>query len=75
VYRLLFTALILVGAVISVPLVWAIGNLLNAFMAFPNLIGLAILLPMVRKITKDYFQGNGKEYSVDHPTTGARIDN
>ncbi|MHB1327060.1 MAG: alanine/glycine:cation symporter family protein [Gemmatimonadales bacterium] len=75
VYRVLFTALILVGAVISVPLVWAIGNLLNAFMAFPNLIGLAILLPMVRKITKDYFQGTGKEYSVDHPTTGARIVN
>ncbi|MBX3145149.1 MAG: sodium:alanine symporter family protein [Gemmatimonadales bacterium] len=74
-YRLVFTALILVGAVISVPLVWAIGNLLNAFMAFPNLIGLAILLPMVRKITKDYFSGTGKEYSVDHPTTGARIDN
>jgi Na+/alanine symporter len=44
-------------------------------MAFPNLIGLAILLPMVRKITKDYFGGTGKEYSVNHPTTGARVGN
>jgi len=75
VYRVLFVALIMVGAVVSVPLVWAIGNLLNAFMAFPNLIGLAILLPMVRKITKDYFGGTGKEYSVNHPTTGARVGN
>lgn len=75
VYRVLFVALIMVGAVVSVPLVWAIGNLLNAFMAFPNLVGLAILLPVVRKITADYFTGTGKEYAVTHPTTGARIGN
>ncbi len=73
IYRVLFVALIMVGAVVSVPLVWAIGNLLNAFMAFPNLVGLAILLPVVRKITSDYFNGTGKDYSVNHPTTGARI--
>jgi AGCS family alanine or glycine:cation symporter len=69
----MFTALIMVGAVVSVPLVWAIGTLLNGFMAFPNLIGLFFLLGTVRKITRDYFQNGGREYSVQHPTTGAAV--
>jgi Na+/alanine symporter len=41
-------------------------------MAFPNLIGLLLLLGTVRKITQDYFSNGGREYSVKHPTTGAR---
>jgi AGCS family alanine or glycine:cation symporter len=73
VYRVIYTALIMVGAVVSVPLVWAIGTLLNGFMAFPNLIGLLFLLATVRKITVDYFNGNGRQYSVDNPVTGARV--
>ena len=73
VYRVVFTALIMVGSVASVPLVWAIGTLLNGFMAFPNLVGLFLLVGVVKKITADYFSGTGKEYSVQHPTTGARV--
>lgn len=72
-YRAMFTALIMVGAVVSVPLVWAIGTLLNGFMAFPNLVGLFFLLGVVRKITVDYFDHGGRQYSVDHPTTGASV--
>ncbi|HJO39307.1 MAG: sodium:alanine symporter family protein [Vicinamibacterales bacterium] len=56
-YRMLFTALVMVGAVISVPVVWAIGTLLNGFMAFPNLIGLVFLVGTVKKLTTEYFQG------------------
>lgn len=70
-YRLVFVVLIFVGAVIEVRLAWAVGTLLNGFMAFPNLIGLAFLLPMLRRITVDYFNRSGREYNVDHPTTGA----
>lgn len=73
IYRVMFVALIMVGAVVSVPLVWAIGTLLNGFMAFPNLVGLFLLVPVVKKITVDYFSNGGKEYSVSHPNTGARI--
>ena len=54
-YRAIFTALVMVGAVVSVPLVWAVGTLLNGFMAFPNLIGLLFLVRTVRKLTSDYF--------------------
>jgi len=54
-YRVLFTSLIMLGAVVSVELVWAIGTLLNGFMAFPNLIGLLFLVGTIRRLTKDYF--------------------
>ena len=54
-YRVIFTVMIFVGAIVSVPLVWAIGTLLNGFMAFPNLIGIAFLVGTVRSLTVDYF--------------------
>jgi AGCS family alanine or glycine:cation symporter len=54
-YRVVFTILIMLGSVVSVPLVWALGTLLNGFMAFPNLIGLLFLAGVVRQLTKDYF--------------------
>ena len=54
-YRIVFTALILVGAVSSAPLVWALGTLLNGFMAFPNLIGLLFLLKTVKRLTLEFF--------------------
>jgi alanine or glycine:cation symporter, AGCS family len=72
-YKTVFVVLIFVGAVIEVRLAWAVGTLLNGFMAFPNLVGLVFLLPMVAKITRDYFKHGGREFSVEHPTTGARV--
>jgi AGCS family alanine or glycine:cation symporter len=69
-YRAVFTVLVMVGSVASVPLVWAVGTLLNGFMAFPNLIGLAFLFGTVRKITRDYFHNGGRDYSVENPITG-----
>ncbi|MCY3846128.1 MAG: sodium:alanine symporter family protein [Acidobacteria bacterium] len=62
-YRVVFTGMILIGAVVSVPLVWAIGTLLNGFMAFPNLIGIAFLVGTVRSLTKDYFSGSSPRAS------------
>jgi len=53
-YRFIFTAMVLVGAIVSVPLVWAIGTLLNGFMALPNLIGIAFLVGTVRSLDVDY---------------------
>ena len=56
-YRALFTGLVLIGSVIPVPLAWAVGTLLNGFMAFPNLLGLLFLTGTVRRLTRDYFGG------------------
>jgi AGCS family alanine or glycine:cation symporter len=58
-YRFLFTGLIMVGSLVSVPLVWALGTLLNGMMAIPNLIGLFFLAGVVAKLTKEYFQKAG----------------
>ena len=55
-YRALFTGLVMVGAIVPVPIVWAIGTTLNGFMAFPNIIGLLFLTGTVRKLTQDFFQ-------------------
>jgi AGCS family alanine or glycine:cation symporter len=54
-YRILFTGLIMLGSVVSVPLVWALGTLLNGLMAIPNLIGLLFLSGVVAKLTREYF--------------------
>ena len=54
-YRIIFTIMIFVGAIVPVPLVWAIGTLLNGFMAFPNLVGLLFLIGTVKSLTTDYF--------------------
>ena len=58
-YRFVFTLLIMVGSVASVPLVWALGTLLNGLMAFPNLLGLLALAGTVKMLTRQYF-GNGR---------------
>jgi AGCS family alanine or glycine:cation symporter len=55
VYRMAFTALIMVGSMVSVPLVWALGTLLNGFMAFPNLVGMLFLARSVKRLTNQYF--------------------
>jgi len=55
-YRLAFTVLIMVGSMVSVPLVWALGTLLNGFMAFPNLVGMAFLVITVKQLTEQYFR-------------------
>ena len=53
-YRILFTAMILIGSIVSVPLVWAIGTLLNGFMALPNLLAIVFLIGTVRKLNASY---------------------
>ena len=54
-YRVVFTVMTLVGSVVSAPLAWAVGTLLNGLMAFPNLLGVAFLAGTVRSLTRDYF--------------------
>ncbi len=53
IYRAIFTVLIFIGAVVSLDLVFAFADVANAFMAFPNLVGLLLLSGLVAKITKD----------------------
>lgn len=54
-YRLLWTAFVMIGAVTQLDFVWLVADTLNAFMAFPNLVSLLLLSPVVAKVTNDYF--------------------
>jgi AGCS family alanine or glycine:cation symporter len=54
-YRYVFTLFVLIGALAELETVWSIADLFNALMAFPNLIGLLALTPVVVRVTKEYF--------------------
>ncbi len=53
-FRILFTCAVPVGAVLQLDVVWLISDTLNAMMAFPNLIGLVLLSPVIVKLTAKY---------------------
>lgn len=54
-YQIIFIIGIVVGACLKLELVWTIADMLNGFMAVPNLIALIGLSPIVIQLTKDYF--------------------
>ncbi|WP_432698292.1 alanine/glycine:cation symporter family protein [Marinobacterium sp. YM272] len=54
-YRVLWIIAIPVGATLSLDFVWLVADTLNAMMAIPNLIALALLSPVVFKLTREYF--------------------
>ena len=54
-YQFVFIAVILVGAMLKLELVWNIADTLNGFMAVPNLIALLGLSGVVIKLTKEHF--------------------
>ena len=60
VYRGLWVLAALAFANVKVDLVWNLSDTLNGLMAIPNLIGLLLLAPMVFKVTREYFDTNGK---------------
>ncbi len=53
-YRVLYTAFVMIGTVISLDLVWAVSDVVNGLMAFPNLIGIVLLSGVVIKETQTY---------------------
>jgi len=54
-YKILYVCLVFVGAVVSIDLVFIIGDIANAFMALPNIVALFVLSGVVAKLTKDFF--------------------
>ena len=53
-YRLLYIAVTAIAPVVALDLVWTIADILNAFMAIPNLIAVLLLIPVIRAETKKY---------------------
>ena len=65
-YRVLYCILLPVGASVKLSTVWTISDIFNALMAWPNLVGLVCLSPVVIKLTKDYFSDEMKVYPQKH---------
>lgn len=56
-YRILFVVAVPLGAMAKLEFIWLMADTFNAMMAIPNLIALALLSPVVFKLTRDYFDG------------------
>ncbi|RTE66140.1 sodium:alanine symporter family protein [Amphritea opalescens] len=54
-YRILWIIAVPLGAGVSLDFIWLLADTLNAMMAIPNLIALALLSPVVFKLTREYF--------------------
>jgi AGCS family alanine or glycine:cation symporter len=62
-YRIFYILLLFIGANLQgryLDIVWNVGDIANAFMAFPNLIGLLFLAGLVAKLTNQSFSTKNK---------------
>lgn len=55
-YRVVYVVMHFVGAILSLTMVWAIGDIALGVMTIPNLIGLFGLSGIVYKLTTEYFK-------------------
>lgn len=56
-YQLIFAAMIVVGCVSPIEIVWDIADTLNGLMAIPNFIALFSLTGVVARLTEEHFSG------------------
>ncbi len=61
VYRLIYVAFVLIGAVLELKVVWDISVMMNTLMAIPNLIGIIGLYKVVVRLTKEHFSKKSAE--------------
>ncbi|MFV7771510.1 MULTISPECIES: alanine/glycine:cation symporter family protein [Shewanella] len=54
-FRAIWVLVVPLGAVSSLDFIWLLADTLNAMMAIPNLIALALLSPVVFGLTREYF--------------------
>ena len=63
VYRVVFSMIVFVGAVVALDIVWSFSDIANALMIIPNLIALLILSGKLAKDTKEFQSVLKKEKS------------
>ena len=68
-FRVMWCAAIPVGALTGLEAIWLMADIMNALMAVPNLLALALLSPIIFKITSDRLSGGRKlvEHSDSQP--------
>jgi AGCS family alanine or glycine:cation symporter len=56
VYRLLYVAVVFIGTIGNLDLIWSISETMNGLMIIPNMIGIIGLYKIVTTVTKEYFK-------------------
>ena len=64
-FRVIWSLAPILGATVNLSFIWLLADTLNALMAIPNLIALALLSPVVFAIAREFFATRGK--SEDNP--------
>ncbi len=60
IYRCIYVAIVFVGTVGELDLIWSISETMNGLMIIPNLIGILGLFKIVKKITVEHFDAHKK---------------
>ncbi|MBB1309052.1 MULTISPECIES: sodium:alanine symporter family protein [unclassified Pseudoalteromonas] len=60
-FRIMWVVVVPIGAMGSLDFIWLLADTMNALMAIPNLIALALLSPVVFKLTREYFTNGEKK--------------
>ena len=63
-YRLAWVLFVGIGAFLRLDLVWAMSDVFNGLMAFPNLVALLALSPVVARETRNYFAADSSPVAV-----------
>ena len=56
-YRIVFVAMVFVGSIVSLDIVWNAADCMNALMAIPNLVALLLLSSVIARETEHYLYG------------------
>lgn len=59
-FMVAYSLVAILGAMVDLGLLWSIADTFNGLMAIPNLIGVFLLSGTVFKLTKEYFETEGK---------------
>lgn len=60
-FMVVYALVAILGATVDLGLLWSISETFNGLMAIPNLIAVFLLSGTVVKLTKEYFEGEGKK--------------
>ncbi len=65
IYRLVFIALIVFGAIMESNLAWDISDTFNGLMMIPNLIGVLVQIPLIIKLTRNYIERRILKHEIE----------
>jgi len=71
-YRLVFIGFVALGAILSLEVVWAYGDLALGLMTVPNLIAVVLLSPKIVELSRDYFKRMKEQKKGELPKATAK---